>query len=254
MAKKNEVVKTNTAGAVCEYEANGEKIKLSPQIIRQYLVNGNSAVTDAEVMMFLMLCKGQHLNPFLREAYLIKYGNAPATIIVGKDVHIKRACRNERFAGMQAGVTVISKDGQRLIEREGTLTVDGEQLVGGWAKVYVKGYEHPVYSSVSMREYSSGKSNWASNAKPATMIRKVALSQALREAFPEDLQGLYGAEEMSTVNKAIDIVEVTENAQNVEPPYEKEQAVPEPEAPAEEVPPVEVPAEVTDADFEEVGA
>lgn len=31
---------------------------------------------------------------------------------------------------------------------------------------------------------------------PATMIRKVALEQALREAFMEELQGLYGAEEM----------------------------------------------------------
>ena len=36
-------------------------------------------------------------------------------------------------------------------------------------------------------------SNWAS--KPATMIRKVALVQALREAFPEDLQGMYSIEE-----------------------------------------------------------
>ncbi len=40
-------------------------------------------------------------------------------------------------------------------------------------------------------------SNWA--AKPGTMIRKVALVQALREAFPEDLQALYDAEEMGVV-------------------------------------------------------
>ena len=32
--------------------------------------------------------------------------------------------------------------------------------------------------------------------KPATMIRKVALVQALREAFPANLGGMYAAEEV----------------------------------------------------------
>ena len=34
---------------------------------------------------------------------------------------------------------------------------------------------------------------WAT--KPGTMIRKVAKAQALREAFPEDMAGMYEAEE-----------------------------------------------------------
>ncbi len=63
--------------------------------------------------------------------------------------------------------------------------------------------EKPVENTVSFDEYclkgKDGKpmSNWA--AKPGTMIRKVALVQALREAFPEDLQALYDAEEMGVV-------------------------------------------------------
>jgi hypothetical protein len=40
-----------------------------------------------------------------------------------------------------------------------------------------------------MHEYDTGKSSWAK--MPATMIRKVALVQSLREAFPSDLGGLY---------------------------------------------------------------
>ena len=32
--------------------------------------------------------------------------------------------------------------------------------------------------------------------KPATMIRKVAIVQALREAFPQSMSGMYVAEEM----------------------------------------------------------
>jgi phage recombination protein Bet len=242
-AKKNDTKSTQTG--ICEYEANGETVKLSPGIIRNYLVSGGGNVTDQEVMMFLMLCKSQHLNPFVKEAYLIKYGSSPATMVVGKDVFVKRAYRNERFRGLQAGVTVISRSGERLIERAGTIVIEGERLVGGWAKVYIKDYAEPIYTSVNFGEYSTGKSNWVT--KPATMIRKVALSQALREAFPEDLQGLYEAEEMSAVNKSVDMVNIVENSQPVEMPQE----APAPEPAPEDIPPVND-AEYIESDFVEV--
>ena len=191
---------------VTEYKANGEIVKLSPDTIKKYLVSGSGNVTEQEIMMFLGLCKYQHLNPFLREAYLIKYGDrSPATMVVGKDVFLKRAKRNPDFAGMQAGIMVMKQDG-RAGEREGTYysRAAGEVIVGGWAKVYIKGYEHPIYASVSLDEYAGRKSDgsfngqWAS--KTATMIRKVALVQALREAFPEDLGALYDQAEMTAVS------------------------------------------------------
>ena len=90
VAKKNDVK---------EYMANGEVVRLSPAIIRKYLVNGGGNVTDEEIMMFLSLCRFQHLNPFLREAYLIKYGSQPATMVVGKDVFVKRAKKSPEFLG-----------------------------------------------------------------------------------------------------------------------------------------------------------
>ncbi|MDS7999093.1 recombinase RecT, partial [Streptococcus pneumoniae] len=42
---------------------------------------------------------------------------------------------------------------------------------------------------VSREEYDKKQSTW--NTMPATMIRKVALVNALREAFPEDLGNMY---------------------------------------------------------------
>jgi hypothetical protein len=48
-----------------------------------------------------------------------------------------------------------------------------------------------------MKEYSTGKSNWLT--KPGTMIRKVAVAQALREAFPEEMSNLYEQEEMGAI-------------------------------------------------------
>lgn len=190
--------KQNTS--VVEYESNGEKVKLSPATIRQYLVSGNGQVTDQEVVMFMSLCKYQKLNPFLKEAYLIKFGNSPATIVTGKDVFTKRAKRNPNYAGKQAGIIVEKEDGT-IEEREGSMALEGEKIVGGWAKIYIKGYEKPEYASVSFDEYAGRKSDGTLNSqwksKPATMIRKVAVVQALREAFPEDFGGLYSEEELS---------------------------------------------------------
>lgn len=195
MALANSLAKATQAAEVkVKYSTpNGDEVILKPSTVRTYLTNGNGAVTDAEVNMFLSLCKFQKLNPFLKEVYLIKYGNSPATMVVGKDVLLKRAMRSPRYEGEKAGVITVNAKGE-LKEREGTFVLDGETLVGGWAQVFVKGYATPIYASVSIKEYSTGQSNW--KTKPATMIRKVALAQALREAFPEETTALYEASEM----------------------------------------------------------
>lgn len=189
------------ADKIVEYKCGEEMVKLSPAIIRNYLVNGNGNVTDQEVVMFLNLCRFQHLNPFLREAYLIKFGSKPATIVTGKDAITKRAMRNPKFSGQQAGVVIYHPESGELEYRNGSLLLPNEQLAGGWAKVYVKDYEVPIEAVVSYQEYvgltNEGTVNSQWSKKPATMIRKVALVQALREAFPEDLGGLYASEEMN---------------------------------------------------------
>ncbi len=209
---------------------NGQAIEVTEQDVRDLLSAGGQAagnVTANEIKAFLRLCQAQRLNPFTKDAYIVKYGNNPATIITGKEAFTKRAYRNPKFRGMEAGVTVIGRDG-RLDRREGSLILDGEKLVGGWCRVYVDGYERPMSDEVSFGEYNTGKSNWA--RIPATMIRKVAITHALREAFPEDLGGLYGEEEMDRTVEG-----------QAAP---KQNAAPYPEAgPA----PLEVQAEVVDA-------
>ncbi len=186
-AKKNPLTIT--------YKAGDADVKLSPQMVRDYLCNGDvENVTNQDIVLFMNLCKYQGLNPFLKEAYLVKYGKNPAQLITSKTALEKRAARCARYRGFEAGIIVQGQDG-RLENRMGTFCLPSETLVGGWAKVYVEGFSHPVETAVSLREYSTGKALWAS--KPATMIRKVAKMQALREAFPNDMQGLYCAEEMS---------------------------------------------------------
>ena len=197
-------VTNKSALALAEFTTETGQV-LTADTVKNYLVSGNGAVTDSEVLMFIELCKAQHLNPFIREAYLIKFGNSPANIVVGKDVFVKRAYRNPNFKGIKAGIVILTKDGN-MQYREGSLKAPGEALIGGWCEVYVKDMEYPIRSEVSMEEYSKGQSTW--KQMPAVMIRKCAMVTALREAFPEDLQGMYDAAEMQNVPDTLPTKEV----------------------------------------------
>lgn len=214
MTVNNSLTAKNEEKTIIYYKAGDEEVKLSPEIVKKYLVSGDSSrISEQEIFMFMNLCRFQHLNPFLREAYCIKYGNAPATMIVGKSAIEKRANRCEGYEGFTAGVVVINLKGE-LEKRTGTIVLDGETLVGGWCDVYVSRFKYPVKSAVSLKEYTGRKNDGTINSqwavKPATMIRKVAKMQALREAFPEDFEGMYSAEEMNVNENEIVINPVAE--------------------------------------------
>ena len=181
------------------YEVDGNEIKLTPSIVQNYIVGTSGQITMPEFKFFTELCKARKLNPFLKEAYCIKFGNNPAQIVVGKDAVLKRAILNPNYDGMESGIIVLTAKGE-VIERKGTFKLSTETLVGGWAKVYRKNWSHPIYCSVSFEEVAQKtrdgnlNSNWAT--KGATMVEKVAKVRALRETFIEDLGGMYEAEEM----------------------------------------------------------
>lgn len=185
----------SSALELAEYKIDGGQV-LTADTVRNYITSGNGSVTDQEVLMFIELCKAQNLNPFIREVYLIKFGTSPANIVVGKDVFVKRAYRNPKYEGMRAGIVTVDKD-SNTHEREGSLKLPGETLIGGWCEVYVKDKKFPIKSLVSLEEYSKGQSTW--KQMPMVMIRKCAIVTALREAFPEDLQGMYDAAEIQNV-------------------------------------------------------
>lgn len=181
------------------YEVDGEQIKLTPSIVQNYIVGTDAQITMPEFKFFTSLCRARKLNPFLKEAYCIKFGKQPAQIVVGKDAVLKRAILNPAYNGMESGIIVLSDCGE-VIERKGTFRLSTETLVGGWAKVYRKNWEYPTYCSVSFDEVAQKKSDGSLNSnwsgKGATMVEKVAKVRALRETFIEDLSGMYEAEEM----------------------------------------------------------
>jgi len=170
-----------------EFTANGEQVKLTGNTVRSYLVSGNDKVTDQEVVMFINLCRYQKLNPFLNEAYLIKFKGSPAQIVVSKEAFMKRAEAHPKYQGFRAGVLVERED--QLVEIEGAVKLPKDKLVGGWCEVYREDRKVPIVTKISFEEFSKGQATW--KQMPLTMIRKSAIVNGLREAFPESLGAMY---------------------------------------------------------------
>lgn len=173
------------------YKVGEEEVTLSRNIVRQYLTRGSSGVTDAEIVQFMALCQANKLNPFVGDAYLVKYQGSPAQMITAKDAFMKRAETGPNYEGFTAGVIVLRNN--EVLELEGSFTLPSDTLVGGWCKVYRGDRAQPFLTRVSIKEYHTGKSTWAK--MPGTMIRKVAIAQAFREAYPVNMSGLYVPEE-----------------------------------------------------------
>lgn len=182
-------------GIVNYVAMDGNSIELTPDIVKGALVKGNSNMSYREIFMFMKLCEARKLNPFIGDAYPVKYGEADAQIITSKDYWLKKIKSCEGYEWHKAGIIILKqgKDGPEIERPVGTFFLpDIQQLVGGWAVVCINGElrEH----SVTFSEYNSGKSTWKSI--PATMIRKVALAQLVREILPEETAGLYDESEV----------------------------------------------------------
>lgn len=175
------------------FQANGEDVKLAPSTVRNYLVSGDGKVTDQEVVMFINLCKYQHLNPFLNEAYIVKFGSRPAQLITSKEAFMKRAEANEHFRGSKAGVIVVRNN--QIIYSQGAFALPSDTIVGGWAEVKRDDREEPIHIEISFDEFNKKQATWKD--MPANMIRKTALVNALREAFPDSLGSLYTEDDKS---------------------------------------------------------
>lgn len=160
-------------------------------------VDPQHKASPQELQALLAIVKNRNLNPFTKEVYFIKYGSAPAQIVVSKEAIMKRAEENPNFDGFEAGIVIETKD--ESIERlTGTIVPKGAKLRGGWCKVYRKDRSHAIEADANFEYYDKTNKKSVSpwEKMPALMIRKVAIVSAFREAFSESVGGLYTADEM----------------------------------------------------------
>ena len=176
--------------AVAYSDEKGQEIKLTTDDVIKY-ISTDESVTEKEVFTFLNMCKYLKLNPFLKEIYLIKYKDSPATFVISYQTLLKRAEENVNFDGyetevkgeipnMTAMATVYRKDRSYPVK----ITVN---------------YSEAVKTVMDRQTKELRPTNMWRNM-PEWMLRKVALARALKEAFPSAI----GNAEVS-VSEIVDI-------------------------------------------------
>lgn len=166
----------------------------APEVVKTLKETVAQGATDAEFAMFAELCKSTGLNPFKKEVWFIKtkgYTKKDGTEVQG---------RVQIMTGIN-GFLAIANSNQQFdgLECEVAYEKDGITPKSATAKVYRKDRKIPSTATALWREYYKpnpygNKGVW--EQMPSIMIAKCAKSLALREAFPQELNGLYTAEEM----------------------------------------------------------
>lgn len=167
--------KTTNAVAVAT-----EQIKITQQLLLDYLKQTNSNLMPNEQAQFLAISKTFNLNPWKREVYAVAYGSGDKrklSIIVGYEVYLRRA---EEFPQYDGYETTFAGEGANMCCT---------------CKVYRKDRNHPTGATVFLREYTQNNQMW--NSKPRVMLEKVAIATAMRRAFPSEFNGMpYIADEL----------------------------------------------------------
>ena len=187
------------AAQIVQYDSLHGPVSLSVNFVRTYFCD---KATPSEAFAFMQVCRFHKLNPFLREVYLVKYGQDSAQIILGYQSWTQRAENDATYRGFTAGIILQKEEDGPLEWRPSTFYLPGETLVGGWCEVRREDRPEPVRIEVALEEYIQRTREGAPNRfwreKPGTMIRKVALAQAHREAYPSLFAGLYEQAEGDT--------------------------------------------------------
>lgn len=157
-------------------ESSGiESQQVDETLMLKYMESCNIAnqLSANEKIQFVSIAKAYQLNPFKREIYCIAYGKderRKLNIITGYEVYLKRAERTNKLAGWKVTCTGSGAEMRATIE------------------IHRKDWNMPLVHEVSFKEYNQNSPIWQS--KPETMLKKVAMAQGFRLAFPDELGGI----------------------------------------------------------------
>lgn len=166
------------------------------------------ALTELEFIVFVEMGKLTGLNPFLKEIWAVKYDKTKsAQIFIGRDGYRKGAQRHPLY-DFHSADAVYSND--EFVVDDGVVShrysiKDRGVLKGAYCLVKRKGSTRATYVFVELDEYNKKQSTWKD--LPATMIKKVAETQALRMAFQELFGGTYSEyEQFRQPNNEVPII------------------------------------------------
>ena len=130
--------------------------------------------TDAQFRMFIEVCKGSGLNPFLKEIWFVP----SVGVMAGRDGYLRVANQHPMFDGME---TRVERDEKGV-------------PVKAVCTVWRKDRSHPMIAEAYYNEYKKQGNVWSTY--PSAMIAKVAEVLALKRSFA--INGCVTEEEIGT--------------------------------------------------------
>lgn len=183
--------------AIAPADAFGKLTRPQIDLIKRTVAKGAS---DDELRLFIQVCKGAQLNPFLKQVFLVprwdsKEGKEVRAIQVSIDGFRAIAESSNAYAGNDDPIF----DGESEItfgkEKKSTVKVPDKATVTVWK--FVEGQRYGFTATARWSEYYPGeKMGFQWHVRPYLMLGKCAEALALRKAFPKLLSGMYAQEEM----------------------------------------------------------
>ena len=165
-------------------------------------------LTEAERTQFVTVCQAFGLNPWKREAYATVYGEGSFrrfSVIVGYETYLKRAERTGRLDGWSSRIEGTGNDMKAIVEISRK----------DWAKPLI----HEVYFAEAVQKKKDGTPTSFWSKMPRFQLKKVAISQGFRLAFPDELGGLpYDSSELPDAESVIPPTVATKTSEAASPP------------------------------------
>lgn len=187
---------------IAPQDAFGKLNRTQIDLMKRTIAKGAS---DDELTMFIQVCKGANLNPFLKQVFLVprwdnKEGREVRAIQVSIDGFRAIAESGGQYAGNDdpvfEGEEAVTLGSKKQLTHPNKATVTVFKIIDG--------QRYPFSATARWSEYYPGeKMGFQWHSRPFLMLGKCAEALALRKAFPKLLSGMYAQEEMEKGSTAV---------------------------------------------------
>lgn len=176
------------------------------KLLKDFLLGSDTKLSDKQTIMFMNLAKAFNLNPFKREIYAIPFERsvmknwvrtkvADMSLVTWYQVYIERAMRSWLLDWWNVETVYRTEKKEDWTEAQ---KIDGARIT-----IHRKDWKNPFERFVGIKEFAKLNKEWRPQGSwgtmPEFMIKKVAIGQGFRLAFPAELNWMpYLSEEITT--------------------------------------------------------